>query len=946
MESQPSPESAPSGETPPRPDVPAGPPGCPDCGAPLGERPPARCPGCRLPLQGAVAAQLWRVEQGLQQLDLRRLALLEERAVLLGRLRALRYAPDPAPGPASVWAGPPTGAGGASEVSGRSAQTALLVLGGALVVVAALVFTVVSWGHLGLGGRTAVLLALTGCALAAPVPLRRKGLAATAETFATIGLVLVLLDCYATRAAGLAGLDAVGAPGYWAVVTALVAAGAMGYGATTRLRAPLAVGFLLGRLPALLGVRAAGLGDVIGNATALVATAAVDYAVLRGVSAREGLRDRLRLGRLLPAAGVVTVLSGLLGGLLAVNVSLAAGLHRTAVAADDGIPEAVRAWLPLGGLALLALAVARPYPGVGLPGLSAGNRLLAAGTAGAAVLAAAGGTFGHLLPAGWSAAGFAWPAALLAVAAGAVVRPRGRAASGEPAGEPAEVLSVGLFRVAGLTLLVSSVASVAQVVPALFVPLTHVDAVWASATVPVLPAWPVPAAGLTAYWLPVVVLAALHALNAEVLRAEGPAGKPAEQGSEGQDTGVQGADGQDAEGQDAEGQSPGRRRAVGRPAWPGPVLAVAGVPGLALLPVALGLPYGAAVATAAGLAVLAAAAAVLRPAGPTGRAATPGLVAATVLALLWALADRAATITVLALGAAVAGMLTVLSARSRSATPKALRPDVTAAFAVSALGAEAAAVGWTAGLALPDAMLAVLAVAVAAAAVAALTAARPARRAVSRAVEGAGYALAAVACALTAGDLGRLSFALTVAGVAALGIALRRDRRRPATVAAVVLLIAASWLRLALWEVRAPEAYSLSVSAAALVLGGLQRRRDREVRSWAAYGPGLALGLAPSLVAAWGDTHWLRPLLLGAAAVAVTVLGVRFRLQAPLLLGGATLLLVGGHELAPTVVQVLGLLPRWAPLAAAGLLLLVLGATYEQRLRDARRLRAGLGRLG
>jgi hypothetical protein len=71
----------------------------------------------------------------------------------------------------------------------------------------------------------------------------------------------------------------------------------------------------------------------------------------------------------------------------------------------------------------------------------------------------------------------------------------------------------------------------------------------------------------------------------------------------------------------------------------------------------------------------------------------------------------------------------------------------------------------------------------------------------------------------------------------------------------------------------------------------------------------------------------------------VTVLGVRFRLQAPLLLGGGALLLTALHELAPRVMQLIGLLPRWVPLALAGLLLLVLGARFEQRLRDARRLR-------
>ncbi|USA04735.1 hypothetical protein NCG97_35500 [Streptomyces lydicamycinicus] len=97
--------------------------------------------------------------------------------------------------------------------------------------------------------------------------------------------------------------------------------------------------------------------------------------------------------------------------------------------------------------------------------------------------------------------------------------------------------------------------------------------------------------------------------------------------------------------------------------------------------------------------------------------------------------------------------------------------------------------------------------------------------------------------------------------------------------------------------------------------------------------------MLPGLAAMWSDENWVRPLLLGAAALLVTVVGVRARLQAPLVVGGGVLVLVGLHELAPTVVQVFGLLPRWVPVAAAGLLLLLLGATYEKRIDEARRLR-------
>ncbi|MGQ4423411.1 SCO7613 C-terminal domain-containing membrane protein, partial [Streptomyces violaceoruber] len=154
------------------------------------------------------------------------------------------------------------------------------------------------------------------------------------------------------------------------------------------------------------------------------------------------------------------------------------------------------------------------------------------------------------------------------------------------------------------------------------------------------------------------------------------------------------------------------------------------------------------------------------------------------------------------------------------------------------------------------------------------------------------------------------------------------------------------WVRLATWGVAAPEAYTLPVTGPALIVGLLRRRRDAAVSSWTAYGSGLAVTLVPSLLAAWDDQHWLRPLALGVAALAVTLAGARHRLQAPLVLGPGVLALVALHELTPYLAQVVGALPRWAPPAVAGLVLLVLGATYEQRLRDARRLREALGRLG
>lgn len=904
------------------PDTSAAPVGCPDCAAPFDGSRPVRCPACRLPLRGAAAGRLWRIERELDAVAERRALLLRMREEAVEELRALRAAgaqggdvsdvsdasdgatgddgarPDARP---DAWRGP-----GAPELSGRSAQAALLVLGGILVSIAALVFTVVSWGHLGIAGRTAVLLAVTGGALTAPRLLLRRGLGGTAETFAAIALALLLLDGYALRAAGLAGLDGVGAAGYWCAVTALTAAGAVAHGGVLRLRVPVAAGFLLARLPGPLLVTACGLEGFVPLATAMVATAAADYPLLRAAAGAVH-RDRLPWSApLVRGAAALAAVWGLLGGLLAATASLAAALDLTGDPVADRLATAGWAWLPLGALALPALAAALPFPGPGLPTTGEELRRPAAGVAGAAVVAAAGGTLAVLLPGtDWVPVAYAAPAALLTLGAGALLR----------AGRAGNVVPAGLFGAGAVLSAAAALLPVGALLPALAEPLGHLPAAWADGRVPDWD-WPVSAAALTGWLLVVATAVGLHAL--------GPASLP---------------------------------RSPWVPALPGTVVdavtAVAAVPPVALLPVAFGLPYRGAVAVVAVLAVASAGWLLRRPesagrfAAAAGRPAASAVPAtAGLLTLAWALADRPTTIAVLASAAVVT---VALSCAGRPA------PAVTAALAVLALGAEAVAVGATLRLALPDTALALLGVALATAPVAALLARRPTGLPgptslpgpqTARAVESTGYGLAFLALALTAGHPGRLAFALALSAVAASAVALRPDRRRAAAGAAVALLVAASWIRFALWDVRSPEAYSLSVAAALLAVGLLHRRRPPGADSWSAYGPGLAAGLLPSLVALWTDGGWLRPLLLGAAALAVILLGVRSRLQAPLVGGGLALVLVAWHELAPVVVQLLGLLPRWVAPAAAGLLLLALGATYERRLRDARRLGTALRRLG
>ncbi|KMO95004.1 hypothetical protein ACS04_26080, partial [Streptomyces roseus] len=128
--------------------------------------------------------ELALIDRELAQLDHRRTYLLARRDWLL-RLPA--PAPGPAPAPNGWGARAAASAARPQEASGPGAQNVLLTLGAVLLAVAALAFTLISWGSLGIAGRSAVLAVVTAAALGAPALLLRRGLRSTAESVAAVG---------------------------------------------------------------------------------------------------------------------------------------------------------------------------------------------------------------------------------------------------------------------------------------------------------------------------------------------------------------------------------------------------------------------------------------------------------------------------------------------------------------------------------------------------------------------------------------------------------------------------------------------------------------------------------------------------------------------------------------------------------------------------------------
>lgn len=935
------------------------------------------------------------------------------------------------------------GRGAGGEVSRRTAQNLLLILGGLLLTVAAVVFTVVSWGHLGIAGRGAILAGITGVALAVPFVLARRGLNATAETVGVIALALMLLDGYAAYRVGLLG--GVFWKDYLAGALALVAVVAAGYGRVVPLRVPPVISMVLAQLPLPLLLDA----NWTQTAAAFTVTTALNVAVWSrarrmaiwvtaticlGLSAAIALLvaavASVIAAAVLPSAGLLVVLAGLgvavalrsvraaqpvppagsppasvfgpatpvplAGSALALVFALVAPVRRLVGPEWQVLPYSMAA-LVVTGLALL-LPVALRRVGAACGAVLA---VVAALPFVTDVLAALFGPFRHLAGV-WGKSPFVADefvrlraaVVLLVVFAGVcalVVRwwavlaahvgeprkavPAEGASAGEQKGVPGRAavgLSRGLVLGAGLgfavvAALVAPVAFGAGYGVCVGVPL--VLAVLLSVAALRYPAagWVAGVAAVEAVVWALAVEAATYVTLGVLLLAWGVLFR--------------------------------RRAALVGAALSGGLLVWAVLGGLGarvLAACAVGLAAGAVLALLGGygmrkenrrfaevLAIVLAGAAVLPVADVVLRGVTayapladpwtglpdvlvqrPLVVLALVMAgAVLTLATRPATAPVvgavlmavlpvairlpyaLVLVLLVAGTAAMAAPAARPRTPG--RPRETQPGRGQSQGAlwdgVAVAVAiWLGTLAIGYAaaeQVATLAVLPVLAAIAAAAAVWGRAKPVGT-VLAALLAVAEVVAVAQAHGLRAASLVCAGAGVVAVGAGFWR-RVKAVGYLGTAFLMAASWLRLWAEDVEVIEAYTVPFSLVLLGIGWWHGRGGR-ISSWKAYGAGLLFTFGPSLAA---EPTALRSLLLGAVALGVTVAGARFRLQAPAVLGAVTLGVVAVRELAPWVGALVAATPRWVPIAVGGLLLLVIGATYEARKRDVVRLKNAVARL-
>ncbi|SCF11134.1 SCO7613 C-terminal domain-containing membrane protein [Micromonospora mirobrigensis] len=425
---------------------------CPRCGAPADLS--RGCPGCGLPPYPP-AAEVVRLDreiallgretgqarQAYQGLAARLLAAQGRRTELAARIRAELPAPrgvpvpvagpvavpaGPVGGPTRVPAGPTRASAGRPEASTRAVQGLLFVLGGLLLGTAAVVFTAVAWAAVGVAGRALILAAVTALVLAVPLVAVRRGLRGTAETFAAVGLLLVLLDGYAAWSVDLFGVA--GWPGtrYVGLVGAVATVVAAGYGRLSRLAVPWYAALLTAQ-PVLPLLAAGTRPGASGWALVLVALALLDLAAVL-VLHRRGVRIGRTRGTAAPAP---------IGG-PATGVGPVAGT----AGAGPAVGGLVLTWVAYAGALTVAAGCALVPLAVGRAG---GSSLLAGGPLLVVALTLLAGT----VVAGARPLRLAAGGLLVPVLAAALLRPVVELRAGL-SGVAAGVVAVGLAGLVGL----------------------------------------------------------------------------------------------------------------------------------------------------------------------------------------------------------------------------------------------------------------------------------------------------------------------------------------------------------------------------------------------------------------------------------------------------------------------------------------------------------------
>lgn len=141
------------------------------------------------------------------------------------------------------------------------------------------------------------------------------------------------------------------------------------------------------------------------------------------------------------------------------------------------------------------------------------------------------------------------------------------------------------------------------------------------------------------------------------------------------------------------------------------------------------------------------------------------------------------------------------------------------------------------------------------------------------------------------------------------------------------------------------ETGTLPIAIALIATGVVRLGESEKPRSWPWLGPGVVVLLLPSLLATINDRPLWRLVGIGVVGVAIVVIGLMRRLQAPFVIGTVVVVVHAVATFAPQIRSVYESVAWWLWLGIGGLILTVLAARYEQRIRNLRDVVERIGSL-
>jgi hypothetical protein len=116
-------------------------------------------------------------------------------------------------------------------------------------------------------------------------------------------------------------------------------------------------------------------------------------------------------------------------------------------------------------------------------------------------------------------------------------------------------------------------------------------------------------------------------------------------------------------------------------------------------------------------------------------------------------------------------------------------------------------------------------------------------------------------------------------------------------------------------------------------------------RSWPQLGPACGILLIPSLLPDFSESALWRIVGLGVVAIVIIVTAAIRRLQAPLIIASTVLIVHAVAQLWPWISSAYAAVPWWLWLGLGGVILIVLAATYEKRIRNLKTAVVSIGSL-